>query len=44
RMALSKKATPVAEAFYAYMSSPAAREIMKRYGFVLPGEAAAATN
>jgi molybdate transport system substrate-binding protein len=38
RMALTRKATPGAEAFYAYMQSPRAREIMKRYGFELPGE------
>ncbi|HUG60880.1 MAG TPA: substrate-binding domain-containing protein, partial [Methylomirabilota bacterium] len=38
RMALMKNAGPVAEAFYAYMMGPSAREIMKRYGFALPGE------
>ena len=38
RMALLGNAGPVAEAFYAYMMAPAAREIMERYGFVLPGE------
>ena len=36
RMALLKNAGPVAEAFYDYMNGPAAREIMARYGFVLP--------
>jgi molybdate transport system substrate-binding protein len=36
RMALLNGAGPVAEAFYAYMKDPAAREIMERYGFVLP--------
>jgi molybdate transport system substrate-binding protein len=36
RMVLLKDAGPVAEAFYAYMSTPAARTIMERYGFVLP--------
>ncbi|MBD3787962.1 MAG: molybdate ABC transporter substrate-binding protein [Sphingomonadales bacterium] len=36
RMVLLKNAGPVAEAFYAYMSTPAARAIMERYGFVLP--------
>lgn len=36
RMALLKGAGPVAEAFYAYMRDPAAREIMERYGFGLP--------
>jgi molybdate transport system substrate-binding protein len=38
RMALTRNAAAGAEAFYAYMQSPKAREIMKRYGFVLPGE------
>ena len=36
RMVLLNGAGPVAEAFYAYMQEPAAREIMARYGFVLP--------
>jgi molybdate transport system substrate-binding protein len=36
RMALLNDAGPVAQAFYAYMKEPAAREIMERYGFVLP--------
>ena len=36
RMALLNSAGPVAAAFYAYMMEPAAREIMERYGFVLP--------
>ena len=36
RMALLDNAGPVAEAFYAYMMQPAAREIMVRYGFVVP--------
>lgn len=36
RMALLTNAGPVAEAFYAFMNEPAAREIMERYGFVLP--------
>ena len=38
RMVLLKNAGPVAEKFYAYVNGPSAREIMKRYGFVLPGE------
>ncbi|MGY6634477.1 MAG: molybdate ABC transporter substrate-binding protein [Alkalilacustris sp.] len=38
RMALLTGAGPVAEAFYAYMTAPAAREIMESYGFVLPEE------
>lgn len=37
RMALLRGAGEVAEAFYTYMQSPAAREIMARHGFVLPG-------
>ena len=37
RMVLLKSAGPVAEAFYAYIQEPAARAIMERYGFVLPG-------
>lgn len=36
RMVLLPKAGPVAEAFYAYMQSPKARDIMVKYGFVLP--------
>jgi molybdate transport system substrate-binding protein len=38
RMVLTRRAGPVAERFYAYMQEPPAREIMRRYGFVLPGE------
>jgi molybdate transport system substrate-binding protein len=38
RMVLTRRAGPVAERFYAYMQEPAAREIMRRYGFVLPGD------
>ena len=38
RMVLTRRAGPVAIAFYAYMQQAAAREIMRRYGFVLPGE------
>jgi molybdate transport system substrate-binding protein len=38
RMVLLKNAGPVAEEFHAYMQSPKAREIMVRYGFVLPDE------
>jgi molybdate transport system substrate-binding protein len=37
RMALLRGAGEEAQAFYAYMRSPAAREIMARHGFVLPG-------
>ena len=38
RMALLRNATPAAERFYVYMQERTARDIMKRYGFVLPGE------
>jgi len=38
RMVLTRRAGPVAAAFYDYMQQPPAREIMRRYGFVLPGE------
>jgi molybdate transport system substrate-binding protein len=38
RMVLLKSAGPLAEEFYAYINAPAARAIMKKYGFVLPGE------
>ncbi|ADZ70995.1 Molybdenum ABC transporter, periplasmic molybdate-binding protein [Polymorphum gilvum SL003B-26A1] len=38
RMVLLKNAGPVAEAFYDYMQSASARQIMERYGFVLPNE------
>lgn len=39
RMALMKKAGPVAARFYAYLQQPAARAIFQKYGFALPGEA-----
>lgn len=38
RMALLKNAGPIAEEFYSFMKTPKAREIMKKYGFVLPTE------
>ena len=38
RMVLLKNATAPAEAFYRYVQSPPAREILRRYGFALPGE------
>ncbi len=38
RMALLRNAGPVATEFYTFMKSPKAREIMKKYGFVLPDE------
>ncbi len=38
RMTLIKGAGETAQAFYAFMQGPSARAIMRRYGFVLPGE------
>ena len=38
RMALLRPAGAAAERFYAYMQDAPAREVMRRYGFVLPGE------
>jgi len=38
RMVLLNEAGAVAQAFYDYMNTPAAREIMERYGFTLPGD------
>ena len=38
RMALLRPAGAAAERFYAYMQASPAREVMRRYGFVLPGE------
>lgn len=38
RMVLTRRAGPVATAFYDYMQQQPARDIMRRYGFVLPGE------
>ncbi len=38
RMVLTQRAGPVAERFHDYMQSQPARVIMRRYGFVLPGE------
>jgi len=38
RMVLLKNASATAERFYQYMQNVAAREIMGRYGFVLPSE------
>ncbi|MGE0155640.1 MAG: molybdate ABC transporter substrate-binding protein [Geobacter sp.] len=40
RMVLLTKADQAAEAFYRFMQEPHARAIMRRYGFVLPGEGA----
>ncbi len=36
RMVLVKGAPPAAKAFYEYISTPAAQEIMVRYGFAMP--------
>lgn len=38
RMVLVKDAPPAARAFYEYIGSPAAQEIMVRYGFAMPKE------
>lgn len=38
RMVLLKDAPPAARAFYAFISTPTAQEIMTRYGFVMPAE------
>ncbi len=38
RMVLVKDAPPAARAFYEYISTPAAQEIMARYGFAMPKE------
>ena len=38
RTVLLKSATPVAEAFYRYVQTPAARAVLREYGFVPPGE------
>ncbi|MEQ1439872.1 molybdate ABC transporter substrate-binding protein [Fontimonas sp. SYSU GA230001] len=39
RMVLLKRADATAESFYRYLQAPAARSVMRRYGFVLPDEA-----
>jgi molybdate transport system substrate-binding protein len=38
RMVLVKGAGETAKRFYDYIQGPSAREVLKRYGFVLPGE------
>jgi len=38
RMVLLKRAGETARSFYEFMRGPSARAIMRRYGFVLPGE------
>jgi len=40
RMVLTARANAAAGAFYRYLQSPVSREILVRYGFVLPKEAA----
>ncbi len=40
RMVLLRNAGETARAFYQYLRSPAAREIFRRYGFLLPDESA----
>lgn len=40
RMVLMKNAGETARAFYRFVQSPAARVIFRKFGFVLPGEAA----
>lgn len=43
RMVLLKGASATAERFYAYLKDKPAREIMRRYGFLLPDEAQEST-
>ena len=38
RMVLTRKAGDAARAFYAHLQQPAARSILRRHGFTLPGE------
>ena len=38
RMVLLQGATPAAERLYEYLRSPPSREILARYGFLLPAE------
>lgn len=38
RMVVMKDAGPVAERFHAYVQTPPARAIFRKYGYVLPGE------
>jgi molybdate transport system substrate-binding protein len=40
RMVLTRKAGDSARELYGYLQQPAARVVLKRYGFVLPGESA----
>jgi molybdate transport system substrate-binding protein len=39
RMVLNRKASAAAQRFYRFVQEPAAREILRRHGFALPGEA-----
>jgi molybdate transport system substrate-binding protein len=39
RMVLTRRAGDTARAFHAYLQTPAAREVLVRYGFVLPDDA-----
>jgi molybdate transport system substrate-binding protein len=38
RMVLLRNAGDTAKVFYAFVQTPAARAIFRKYGFVLPGE------
>lgn len=38
RMVLLRGAPPAARAFYDYLATPAAQDIMRRHGFAMPGE------
>ncbi len=38
RMVLMRRASPEAHAFYRMLTQPAARQVFRQYGFVLPGE------
>jgi molybdate transport system substrate-binding protein len=38
RMVLTRNAGPTARQFYDYLQQPAARSVLRQYGFVLPGE------
>ena len=40
RMVLTRRAGATARAFYEYLQQPAARAVLRRYGFALPGRAA----
>jgi molybdate transport system substrate-binding protein len=38
RMALTRRASPAARSFFGYLQQPASRQVLRRYGFALPGE------